>query len=785
MFILWTSTSSQRLNQAIGREVSAWGPPPHKVQTDSQSQLPPAGPGDVVLAMGSKALKALADVGAVPKNRTISSVRGKEIYHEGVIYFVTFDAGIMDLDYGMWVNLKLDAALACRLAVTGSSDPVLGDYSYVPDFTEVVEGLEAMVDDGKFPAIAVDLETLTLDPYNPETFIVSISVSPAPEVSYVVRFQGHYDQPQKGSLLHKQINWLLNSPKIRLRGANYKYDAVWIREKWGLLSTAFKMDTTLVGSLLDENRSNSLNTHAKVYTSLGGYDDSFNTRYNKARMDLVPDDDLLTYAGGDTDATLRVSEAQLKELSRDRKLRNFYQTVLHPASVAFEAMERRGIHVNVDHYMKLQEELETELEFLNDRAMGLVPRRLRLKYKDNLSLTRSKILTDFLFTPRGLNLKPKLYTNKAPKDSPGPEFASTAMKHLNLFSDHPEAGPFIQSLQDYGKAKKTLSTYVIGFMKHLKADGKLHPTAILHKGSFGDDGGDSGTVTGRLAFKDPAFQTLPKHTPWAPRLREGYEAPPGYVVVSWDYSQGELRITACVANEPNMIQSYRDGIDLHLRTGAQLNGIELQEALGMKSSNDAVQKARIKKIRQGGKAGNFGLIYGMSAAGYQAYAFYTYGVELSLEEAEQQRDAFFHLYARIPDWHKEYKAFAHQHSYIRSPLGRVRHLPMIHSRDSQLRSTAERQSINSPVQATLSDMSCWSLAEFHQHYGEPEGCQFFDMTHDSLDAYVKEDEYDKWVPLVTEIMENLPFEKLGWQPQLPFLVDHEFGPNKGEMQEVE
>jgi len=1030
MLILWTSTSGQELKKAIGPTVSGWGPPPHKVVVDSQTTLPPASPGDVVLAMGSKAIKALADAKVVPKNRTISSLRGTGIEHKGVKYFVTFDAGIMNIDYGMWVNLKLDTALACRTAVTGKEEPDVGDYRYVDDYTEAVYLLEKMIDEeGKKPVISVDLETLTLDPYNPETFIVSISLTYREGMADVIRFQGHDDQPKKGSLLHDQINWLLNSPNIRLRGANYKYDAVWIREKWGLLSTAFKMDTTLVGSLLDENRSNSLNTHAKVYTSMGGYDDcvapetlvctddlrwvpigdvksgdgllgfdeeittqgerrrmrraravstkrltksgvevefsngvtircsddhgflahryknngpfqwvrayelkpgvramsvidpreplhtweagylsglydgegylssggmglvsglsqapglvwkkyckgmaniglsgfysrqknsdgvhtskhsgaptlqmlqllrpvrllnkygyegkcipsgtekvyvesvtpigpievvsletdchtfvaegiashnSFNKKYDKGRMDLVPDEPLLLYAGGDTDATLRVSNAQLKELAKDPKLKRFYQTILHPASVAFEAMEREGVLVDVDHYMKLQTELEKELKFLNDRAMKMLPRRLQLKYKDNLSLTRSRILTDFLFSPRGLNLKPLEYTAKAPKDNPGHEHASTAMDHLKQFIDHQDAGPFIQALSNYSKAKKTLGTYVTGFMSHLRADGRLHPTAILYKGAYGDSD-DSGTLTGRLAFKDPAFQTVPKHTNWAQELRRGYIAPPGYIVVNWDYSQGELRITACVANEPNMLDSYRQGIDLHLRTGAQLNGIDITDALAMKKSDDEEQQKLIKKIRQGGKAGNFGLIYGMSAAGYQAYAFATYGVVLTLEEAEKQRDAFFALYAGLPDWHVNFKKFAHHHGHIRSPLGRVRHLPLINARDNATRSKAERQSINSPIQATLSDMSCWALAEFHQNYGEPDGCRFFAMTHDALTAYVKEDEFDYWVPLVREIMENLPFEKVGWNPQLHFDVDYEYGPNMGDMQEA-
>jgi hypothetical protein len=87
--------------------------------------------------------------------------------------------------------------------------------------------------------------------------------------------------------LFDQITWLLTSPKVKLRGANLKFDLIWIAVKWGIECTNFKFDTLLVGTILDENRSNSLNLHAKVYTTIGGYDDSFNKTQDKGKMDKI------------------------------------------------------------------------------------------------------------------------------------------------------------------------------------------------------------------------------------------------------------------------------------------------------------------------------------------------------------------------------------------------------------------------------------------------------------------------------------------------------------------
>ena len=108
-------------------------------------------------------------------------------------------------------------------------------------------------------------------------------------------------------------------------------------------------------------------------------------------------------------------------------------------------------------------------------------------------------------------------------------------------------------------AAKTLSTFVEGFLRYLRPDGRLHPGYMLFHGGFGDDEDDeSGTVTGRLSAKEPAFQTLPKKTKWAKRLRECYPAPPGKVVVVIDYRQGELKVVACFAPEPTMIDAVQE-----------------------------------------------------------------------------------------------------------------------------------------------------------------------------------------------------------------------------------
>jgi len=181
------------------------------------------------------------------------------------------------------------------------------------------------------------------------------------------------------------------------------------------------------------------------------------------------------------------------------------------------------------------------------------------------------------------------------------------------------------------------------------------------------------------------------------------------------------------------------------------------------------------ELRSGGKAGNFGLIYGMQHIGFREYAWNSYGVSMSEEEAFNTRNAFFDLYSRLLPWHTEAKKFAKVRSYVRSPLGRVRHLPLINSPDRESRSKAERQAINSPIQATLSDMMQMAMVSIDRQYGN-EDIRTFMMTHDSLSLYVPIERAVEWSPRLRDIMENLPLKKdFGWESPLKFTADSEVG----------
>ena len=756
--------------------------------------MPACTAGDVVLAFGGKALDSLKAVKAAPKARTIGSLREKVLSWAGVRYLPTYDPAITQRDYARLPEIQWDIQLAARLATTGDTKPVLGEYRYVDDLSELIERIDEKYEKiGKPVDVGVDLETVGLNEYAPGVRIVSISFTVDEGKSDLLYFE-EGESPVKPIGIHEalndldyweglwiQINWVLTSKKVKTTGANFKFDSNWMAEKWRIFCTNHTFDTLLVGSLLDENRSNSLKLHAKLFTPMGGYEEGLGG-YDMARMDLVPKHINLAYAGADTDATYRVTTRFRKDLLKDRKLANFYVNLLHPASKAFEKLERTGALVDVPYYWELASELRSEKARLADAMLELVPNKLKAKYYDGImssleeetSPFKPAFLKEYLFTPKGLNLKPKMLTAGGPRGDK-PKTPSTAHEHLMMFHDDPEAAAFVDLLKEYSSAAKTLSTYVLGFLKHLRPDNRFHATYLLSRADKGNSLGE-GAVTGRTSARDPAVQTISKHTKWAKRLRRAFIAPPGYVILQLDYSQGELRIVACIAEEPVMLKAYRDGMDLHAITAAKLMGYSIEDFMMLPAEERDEYRSR-------GKAGNFGLIYGMQAPGFQDYAYTAYGVKLTSGEAFTSREAFFDLYCKLPEWHDTYKAQGHRWESVRSPLGRVRHLPLINSKDREIRSMAERQAINSPIQSCLSDMMQLAMVHIDREYGS-NIVQMFMMTHDSIALYVPEDDAVEWAKRIKQIMENLPLDKFGWKPQLTFVADAEVGVNLSELKKL-
>jgi len=1027
---------------------------------------------DVLLIMGAQALAQLKETGLAPKNRAIQSMREEVIASpRGGKIMVTYSPDVTWSDSANATLMRYDIALARRLILTGSIAPKVGKYEWVTaeKFCSLVDQwAEASLK--KPMAASLDLETMGFYPMLPGKEIVTVQITNKPGRAWVLHMLIDVQTTAQRVAVAAALHKLLNTPTIKLRGANLKFDLGWIWEKFSIDCTNFSMDTLLVGSLLDENRSNGLSWHCKEHTDLGGYDAPFERKYDKGKMETVPKDDpdFLVYAGGDVDGVLQVSEVQLGLLNDQPALARFYTRLLHPAVRAFEKVERRGLLVDTERYKELEDELIKERDESYAEAIRLIPARIKAKHaKAGLKFSRPSLLKDILFSEMGFDLVPQKWTDGGA--------VSTDKGHLQLVlggaGNRPEAEAeaFINAFSRWSSADKMLGTYVYGFLEHLRPDGRFHPTYLLYNGAMFESsrGGSQqgGTVTGRTSAKDPAVQcmvgetmvltdqgekrldwlvakggaglrvmthigqwrgivgvyengvkpvfqldvednrsivctgnhpiltargwvradqvevgdvcyvsraqnsredqpdvllvggheepvpvpdvegleelrgsgnnglrpmaevrelsgrhgektegrvfhrearcewklrarklhlghaagaigepekhqedrvrrqdpdgssvgarvrdqsgssalsagtawdahgasleeglpaeasqfqesrvvavrlvgqretfdltiqsshsfvangvvvhnTIPKHLkkdqkPWPTMLRRCFVAPEGHSFFECDFSQGELRVTAVVANERTMLKAYAEGRDLHCVTGAgfaDMSYDEFKTAYDRMDDKDPTldkQLAwKVETFRQQAKSANFGLLYGMGAEGFMIYARDSFGVHMSVAEATQRRRDFFRTYPGLVDWHDNTRRLVRRMGKVVSPLGRVRHLPLARSPNSQARSSAERQAINSPIQSCLSDMCLLSIVRADAEL-ESEGLQIVGMTHDSIYGYVPTAKAQAITARVCEIMATLPLHDLfGWKPTLEFPADVKYGPSWGEV----
>lgn len=280
-------------------------------------------------------------------------------------------------------------------------------------------------------------------------------------------------------------------------------------------------------------------------------------------------------------------------------------------------------------------------------------------------------------------------------------------------------------------------------------DGKLHPSFNIT------------ADTGRTTCKNPNIQNVPQES----SLRNVITCPKGRKFIEVDMSQAELRVASIFSEDENMIHAYQSGSDLHQKTMELIKG-------GKKPKND--QEA--KRWRTEAKSANFGLLYGMSAKTYQEYAK-GYGMNITLEEAEDIRDDFFDSYPKLLDMHKKFVEYAKKYGYTYSPIGRKRFLPNLKSKNWKDVSEAERQAINTPVQGFASDLVISALADILEDESlDKSKYKIIGSVHDAILVEADEDVAEEYAKKVKEHMENPSILELcDIEITVPLVADIEIG----------
>ena len=308
--------------------------------------------------------------------------------------------------------------------------------------------------------------------------------------------------------------------------------------------------------------------------------------------------------------------------------------------------------------------------------------------------------------------------------------------------------PIINALLEYREIDKQLNTFLEPWSEWARFDGRLHSNYNLTRAR-----------TGRLSCDDPNFQQTPRDE----FIRGIPCAEEGSTLIMFDLSQAELRLAAIKAQCRKLIQLFRDNQDPHLMTAVKI--LKVAESL------------ITKETRKKAKAVNFGLIYGMGWKGLQRYAREKYDTYFTDEESQAYRNTYFEEYPELLVWHERQRILVRKFKQVRSWLGRIRHLPDIDSTDKKVRAEAERQAINSPIQATGSDI-CLLVAvivdDLIEKAGARDVIRLVGLIHDSLLWEVKSDRVDRWLPTITRVLDDIPHYLetwFGFVPTVPIAYD--------------
>ncbi len=341
-------------------------------------------------------------------------------------------------------------------------------------------------------------------------------------------------------------------------------------------------------------------------------------------------------------------------LKANASLWNLYNEVELPLVPVLRKMEQAGVRFDLNLLKQAERELTDELTALENEITALAG--------TTFNINSPRQVGDVLFDRLQLDAKAKKSKNGQ---------YSTSEDILQALKDkHPIVGKILEQRE----LKKLISTYISALPNYINPEtGKIHTTY-----------NQTVTATGRLSSSNPNLQNLPVRTERGQLIRRAVIPDEGCLFLSADYSQIELRLMAHFSQDPHLLEAFRNGQDIHAATAAKIFNVPIAEVT--------------KEQRRRAKTANFGIIYGISAFGLSQQ------LDCSRAEAKALIDGYFEAFPKVIDYIESQKAFAREHGYVETLFGRRRYLPDINSHNATVRSFAERNAVNAPIQGTAADI---------------------------------------------------------------------------------
>ena len=391
-------------------------------------------------------------------------------------------------------------------------------------------------------------------------------------------------------------------------------------------------------------------------------------------------------------------------LKADADLWNLYNDVELPLVPVLREMEAAGVRFDVNKLHEAEATLTAELKELEQRIYELAG--------ETFNINSPKQVGELLFDK--LKLDPK-----AKKSRTG-QFSTSEEVLVALKERHAIVGVILE----FRALSKLISTYISALPGYIAEDGKIHTTY-----------NQTVTATGRLSSSNPNLQNLPIRSERGKLIREAVIPDEGCLFLSADYSQIELRLLAHMSKDEHLLHAFRSGQDIHAATAARIFRKPIEEI-----NKDERRKA---------KTANFGIIYGISAFGLAQQ------LDCPRAEARQLIDDYFAAFPGVIQYIEKQKEIARQRGFAETLFGRKRYLPDILSNNATVRSFAERNAVNAPIQGTAADIIKIAMVAIHRRLKEENlKAQMIMQVHDELNFNVPEAEVERVREIVVSEMQN-------------------------------
>ncbi|MFO7613744.1 MAG: DNA polymerase I [Bacteroidales bacterium] len=547
-----------------------------------------------------------------------------------------------------------------------------------------------------------DTETTGIDPNNSE--LVGISFCFQPGEAFFVYLPENYQECLE---IVREFKPFLEDENIPKTGQNLKYDIAIL--KWYEVEVKGKLfDTMLAHYLIEPDMRHNMDYLAETYLN-------YKTIHieeligkkgkNQLSMRMVAPERLTEYACEDADITLQLQQV-FDPMLDEGGLRKIFEEIEIPLVPVLASMEAEGVMLDTAALREISLQLGKEVVEVEKEIYKLAGEEF------NIASTRQ--LGDILYE--------KLRVTDKPPRTPTKLYSTSEDVLVKMLYRH----PIIQLILDYRSLTKLKSTYVDTLPELVSPrDRRIHTSY-----------NQAVAATGRLSSNNPNLQNIPIRTERGREIRKAFvPRSKDYILLSADYSQIELRIIAALSGDENMLEAFRNRIDIHAATASRVYGLSLEEVTA--------------EMRRRAKTVNFGIIYGISAFGLSER------LNIPRREAADIIDAYFAQYPGIKAYMDKTIAFARENGYVETILGRRRYLRDITSANATVRGFAERNAINAPIQGSSADMIKIAMIRIHDAFNR-QGLRskMILQVHDELVFDVHKPEIEKVKPIIRDLMVN-------------------------------